>query len=99
MSYNSLKADDCSVIKEGLDENNSILGLHMVGNEFDTDAQGFIRPDSDVNPATHHIMTKILPNLETGVVKPSKAGLNATSNCWICEGWTQVTFRFTPPDG
>ena len=22
--------------------------------------------------------------------------LQTTSNCWICEGWTQVLFRFTP---
>ena len=23
-------------------------------------------------------------------------GLRATSNCWICEGWSQVRFRFVP---
>jgi len=22
--------------------------------------------------------------------------LKATSNCWICEGWTQVTFNYQP---
>jgi len=41
-------------------------------------------------------MTRISPNLETGIMAKKKVGLMACSNCWICEGWTQVTFRYSP---
>ena len=53
---------------EGLKLNHTILGIHMVGNNFDTDPKGFIRPNADSNFSTAIIMTKILPRLETGVV-------------------------------
>jgi hypothetical protein len=27
-----------------------------------------------------------------------KVDLKATSNCWICEGWSQVLFRLSPEE-
>jgi hypothetical protein len=37
-SYNSFKAGDCKTMADGLLRNNTILGIHMQGNDFDTDA-------------------------------------------------------------
>jgi hypothetical protein len=34
-------------IGEGLKENHTILGIHMVGNEAITDTQGFVIPENN----------------------------------------------------
>lgn len=43
LSHNNFKKTDCKVIAEGLKENHTILGLHMIGNEVDTNSKGFIK--------------------------------------------------------
>ncbi len=37
-SYNDFKTEDCKLMAAGLLRNNTILGLHMLGNDFDMDA-------------------------------------------------------------
>ncbi len=42
-------------------------------------------------------MTRITDELKTGIVTNQlKLSMHATSNCWICEGWTCVNFEFKP---
>ena len=42
-------------------------------------------------------MTRIGPTLESAHIHDkNRIELQANSNCWICEGWTQVKFRFEP---
>jgi hypothetical protein len=43
-SNNDFSAAEVEVIAEGLKENHSILGIHMMGNEATTDAFGFVTP-------------------------------------------------------
>lgn len=74
-------------MSDGLKENHTILGMHMLGNEKSTDTFGYITA-RDENPAASHIMTRIKPVLDIGCVKGIKQKLQCTSNCWICEGWT-----------
>jgi hypothetical protein len=31
-------------------------------------------------------------------VSKKKVNLKATSNCWICEGWTQILFKWNPDE-
>lgn len=56
-------------MKEGLDQNHTILGLHLAGNEGATDAMGFIeRYDDDglvdkEDVGLHSLFTRIKPNL------------------------------------
>ena len=38
LSHNNFKTYDCKVIEDGLKENHTIYGIHMVGNEIDTDS-------------------------------------------------------------
>ena len=47
ISNNNFSQLDLEVMNEGLKENHSILGLHMMGNEGSTDAYGFIHPDKE----------------------------------------------------
>ena len=43
-----------------------------------------------------HLMTRIDGSLETG--KSKRSDIKQHSNCWICEGWTQIKFRFDPKE-
>jgi len=95
LSHNNLTKDDCSAIQEGLQENHTLLGLHMVGNEVNTDAQGFVK-DENQDPWVSHIISRLKPTLVSGTVSRRKVELNATSNCWICEGWSQMLFKWNP---
>ena len=99
-SNNGLCAEDCKEMQEGLRQNHAILGLHMGGNnEKDVDAQGHIIALSNKDPAANHILTRIHHSLDHR--KPVSQGIldiQVTSNCWICEGWTQVQFKFDPLD-
>ena len=59
-------------MKEGLDRNHTILGLHLAGNEGATNAMGFIdRYDEDglvdkEDIGLHCLFTRIKPNLQMG---------------------------------
>lgn len=67
----------------------------MLGNELNTDSLGFIK-DGANDPALSHIITRIKSDLSTGHISKAKIDLKATSNCWICEGWTSVLFKWNP---
>lgn len=47
LSHNNFKKADCRSISEGLKENHTILGLHLMGNEVDTDSRGFMKDAVD----------------------------------------------------
>eukprot|EP00347_Sterkiella_histriomuscorum_P006983 403350697 len=95
---------------QGLRENHSILGLHMLGNEAKVDAQGFLEVQNtrDQPSSVNHVFTRIQRNYQNFLIKISniatlQAGtivnkdlikLKATSNCWICEGWTEFKFTY-----
>jgi len=50
-----------------------------------------------MSKANDSIMTRIGQDLETAKVRNSRAlELQVNSNCWICEGWTQVYFEYEP---
>eukprot|EP00347_Sterkiella_histriomuscorum_P007903 403347122 len=95
LSHNGFMDEELETMSEGLKENHTILGLHMMGNEKTTDTFGYMTL-KDNNPGASHIMTRITPNLEVGVVSETKQKLQCTSNCWVCEGWTQIMFQFNP---
>ena len=59
----------------------------MVGNEVNTDSLGFFN-DEGSDPSLSHVISRISSTLGTGTISKKKVELKATSNCWICEGWT-----------
>jgi NLR family CARD domain-containing protein 3 len=94
-------------LANGLKENHTILGIHMIGNEGSTDAYGFIKGHRNEDPGISHVFTRIdsinliikilLATLESGVKKnQNMMKMKAFSNCWICEGWSQMKFVYTP---
>ena len=82
---------------EGLKSNHTILGIHILGNEGDTDTRGFIKPIKNNNVSGAHVHTRIPPQFKSGNVRNTKMlELKVGSNCWICEGWSEVRFEFKP---
>jgi hypothetical protein len=96
LSYNLIKEDDCRIMAEGLMKNHHILGLHFQGNDGQLDPNGFLKEGTkEVLFESNH--RQILKTAKGGVVKDSRAlSLQQNSNCWICEGWQQVHFIYTP---
>lgn len=80
LSHNNFSVEDCEIISKGLNQNRSVLGLHMSGNQIDTNALGFIQKISNYDPGHAHIHTRIPESLETGVLCEKKRTFNATSN-------------------
>lgn len=94
-SHWDLSLYECKIINQGLNQNHTVLGLHMVGNEMNTDPLGFLKPAQNDPGASH-----ILPHISNKDIKVNKnnerADTNVTSNWWLCEGWIQTEFEFDP---
>ena len=95
ISNNKIDIDDCEIIGEGLKQNHSILGIHFTGNAGYVDNQGFVIAADDQTKSDNVLLTRLPDDLESGKIKnPLLIQLQQHSNCWICEGWTQVKFRY-----
>ena len=44
-SHNNLGKEECNLMNKGLKMNQTVLGIHMIGNKLDTDAKGFIKSE------------------------------------------------------
>jgi len=95
LSHNNLRREDCDLMEEGLKDNHSLLGLHMLGNDVNTNSFGYFSAKSS-EPSDSHVVSRIKPILHTGTISRKRVELKSTSNCWICEGWSQVEFRWNP---
>ena len=80
-----------------------------MGNEGDVDAAGFVTAFADEcnqDIAKHMLFTRmhrrslnfvIILNLADRKFGTVNYKLEAVSNCWICEGWSEAEFKFKPP--
>ena len=86
---------ECKIMSKGLNENHTILGLHMIGNQMNTSPLGFLKED-DGNPGASHILAHVA-NKDLKVDKSKlKFQYNITSNCWIWERWVEIKVIFDP---
>lgn len=70
----------------------------MEGNEGTTDALGFVKSFDiykDAEDLSQHLLFTRIAHHTNSTQHNQK--LKAVSNCWICEGWSEVEFRFVPP--
>lgn len=74
LSHNNLSRDDCDLMAEGLKENHTLLGFHMIGNDVDVNSLGFFT-DNCSDPSSAHIVSRIKPTLHTGTIRKSKVKL------------------------
>ena len=92
-----MELTEVEIIAEGLKQNHQILGIHFSGNAGYIDNQGFVVPADEETKADNIMLTRLPASLESAKIKDHHSiQLQHNSNCWICEGWTQVKFRFEP---
>lgn len=75
----------CQILAEGLEENKTIVGLHVSGNEAHVDAQGFLVPRRSSQPQegdAHGTLSSLADEED--------------SCCWVCQGWRETRLRYTP---
>jgi hypothetical protein len=97
MSNNLLNASEMQSISDGLQFNHTILGIHLVGNEAEVDTKGFVKADKNVSLTHASLYTRISPSLAQGKITNTQLlQLKVSSNCWLCEGWTEVRFEYRP---
>jgi Ran GTPase-activating protein (RanGAP) involved in mRNA processing and transport len=102
ISHNNINYDDCIHMAQEVKYNHTILGIHVDGNEMAVDELGFLLPKKRVfaqksQCADSQIYYKIGKenSLITSNIENVKK-IRAKNNCWICEGWREITFSFTP---
>ena len=97
LSHNHIKAIDCEIMADGLKANHNILGLHFKGNYAIINHLGFMEIGIPGSIAEESMITRMQKHVKGGV-KNDKIGIaqEANSNCWICEGWSEVRFTYTP---
>lgn len=106
ISNNSLNLVDCTYLSESVKSNNTILGIHVDGNEMIIDSLGFIYPYSKSQReesffSKSQITYDVYYNKEEKIhmgnsLLHSKIKNNilikSKNNCWICEGWKETSF-------
>ena len=66
LSHTGITWEDGQIIDKGFNENHSILGVHLTGNEITLTADGFITKQKKHDAGNSHIMTRITESLFMG---------------------------------
>lgn len=101
ISHNNISCEDATYLEQECKTNHKILGIHVDGNEMYIDALGFIHPLKKASKvANYYATSQIYYNINrnqnfvrTNNEKIKK--IRAKNNCWICEGWREITFSFS----
>ena len=111
ISLNNLDYVDCLHLEETVKENQTILGIHVDGNNMEIDELGFIHAIEKVNRETDYYAKNSL-HYETfynksddlfignNLIKsnlPEVKGIRNRNNCWICGNWKETFFQIIHP--
>jgi len=97
ISYNSMDEKDCKEFGEGIHDNHTLWGLHIMGNDCTLDSMGFVIPGQRTLISSKDILLspsqdgRSLTNLNK---KASNAKVKAYQKCWVCEGWSEAKFEW-----
>jgi hypothetical protein len=101
ISYNSLNFKDMKPIEEGLKENHSLWGIHVIGNDAEIDSEGFVFAveKSQRKMAAQDLFTHKLVDSDYQYLNPGRNPVNSKVKsylkCWVCEGWAEKSFVWT----
>ena len=103
ISHNNLSYEDCECLSIHIKQNHSILGIHVDGNEMSIDSLGFVHAYHSHKSNALHSYSKshlcyginLNPFLRRTSVDNIR-NLRNNNNCWICEGWNEHEFVYTP---
>ncbi|KRX01621.1 hypothetical protein PPERSA_00328 [Pseudocohnilembus persalinus] len=99
ISYNRFNTSQAEIIAAGLEKNHTIYGIHFAGNAGYVDSRGFIVVQKDMDDI----------EIDCGILRQNIDGVKQVQNkiarhhrdinlkdcCWICQGWEEMTFKWT----
>ena len=88
LSHNYITYKECEVLGTGLEQNHTLMGLHLAGNECNLDSKGFILPSPQTHLDQGHFFKRIIDS--------PQYTRSTRMNCWLCEDWSEVTFYWRP---
>ena len=91
MSFNNYSLHESQMIANGIFHNHSIYGFHFSGNYGDVDCKGFLK----IPPTPQPIINNSQWQIQNNIKGCDYQGGNST-NCWICQGYEEVTFYWRP---
>jgi len=97
ISHNSIGLDELQVLGEGLRQNHTLMGLHIVGNEGVLDADGHLHKfdiSAEGDRATGLLKSQSCNLLRTSLVQ-SEVNRKLLCSCWICEEWVPYEVLLT----
>lgn len=101
LSYNNLSYHLCQILADKIEKNHTLFGIHMQGNEWYVDANGFIKVNEltkDTDYSKHTVFRTESRNGYSTMLsfRPQKpSNFIKSTTCWVCEGWTESTFSLT----
>jgi len=99
-SFNKISYQTTEQAAKGLEENHTIYGLHWLGNEGYIDTEGFLIPSKRFGPeyiTLHPTISKPRIDGFKCVINPKHYDkATPKENCWICEGWQEITVTYFP---
>ena len=98
ISHNNINYEDAEYLSKECKFNHKILGIHLDGNEITIDELGFLHPMKKVTKVpNYYAHSQIYYNISRDQTKSKTNNdkirkIRAKNNCWICEGWREITF-------
>lgn len=100
LSYNNMNFLQCKKFGQLIEDNHTLYGLHMQGNDWFVDGIGFIKHEEYhkwVEYSKHTILSNPSVDGYSTMYKFNPNKLDKfipAATCWVCEGWTENTFYF-----
>ncbi|KAF1778333.1 Leucine-rich repeat domain, L domain-like [Phytophthora cactorum] len=113
LSSNRLDLEDCTLLAKQLENNQTLIGLHMSGNCAVMDSRGFLIPKAQAHDEEgggsrrlrdqHKLyLAAVFEDLHSdagsGVFPPHLMSI-VDASCWYCGLWTEHRFTWTPTAG
>ncbi|KAF1780578.1 Leucine-rich repeat domain, L domain-like [Phytophthora cactorum] len=113
LSSNRLDLEDCTLLAKQLENNQTLIGLHMSGNCAVMDSRGFLIPKAQAHDEEgggsrrlrdQHklysvaIFEEVHSDAGSGVFPPHLMSI-VDASCWYCGLWTEHRFTWTPTAG
>ena len=91
LSYCNLEGERVlGTLADGLQDNHTLLGLHLRGNAMRIDCRGFLHLGAASTPHTLNIGG--LTDARGRASELSADRLDFDDSCWICDGWSEQLF-------
>jgi hypothetical protein len=79
-------------LSDSLQNNHTLLGIHLRGNAIHIDCRGFLQHGSAKTPHTLNIGGQTDSRGMASELSGDRFRFTFDDSCWLCDGWTEQTF-------